>query len=333
MTVQNNLKGAGFALMAFAIYSAHDVLVRWLGASFSPVQTLFFTSLLSFPVLTLMLVQDATKGNLRPLHPIWITIRSFAMVVAALCGFYAFSVLPMAQAYSILFMIPLLVTLMAIPILGERVGLHRAAAILVGLAGVFMVVRPGSAELSLGHMAAFGTAFGGALQSVISRRIGNEERPVVMMLFPLAAIFLTSGVGLGFVYEPMALRDLTGMAGVAVLGFIAAFCLVWAYRNGEAAFVAPMQYSQIIWAVVYGYLLFGEVIDRATLLGATLIIASGLYIVLREARGGGSANKPVSRSRTRTMAPGSFRVSNVLRRQRDKIIDDEDSGGLKEPRE
>ena len=316
--MSDNIKGALFALCAFAIYAIHDVLVRVIGGSFSPFQTLFFTSLLSFPLLTLVLVQDSTKGTMRPFHPWWLALRSLVMVAASVCGFYAFANLPLAQVYAILFMIPLLVTLMSIPILGEKVGIHRATAILVGLVGVIVVVQPGSTELTLAHLAAFGTAFGGALQSVISRKIGNDERPVVMMLFPLLTIFLIMGSSLFFVYEPMAFIDLAGMAGISFLGFIATLCLVWAYRKGEAAIVAPMQYSQIIWAVVFGSLFFGEKVNSATFFGAALVISSGLYIVAREALSGRSENQPVTRTRSRGVSPGGLRVSELLRRQREK---------------
>lgn len=314
--MSDNVKGALFALCGFAIFAVHDVLVRVVGGSFSPFQMLFFTSLLSFPLLTIVLVQDTTEGTMRPLHPWWVALRSLVMVGASICAFFAFATLPLAQVYAVLFMVPLLVTLMSIPLLGEKVGPHRAVAILVGLIGVIVVVQPGSAELSLGHLAAICAAFGAALQSVISRKIGNDERPIVMMLFPLLAIFVTMGSSLAFVYEPMALTDLVGMAGIAILGFIATFCLVAAYRKGEAAIVAPMQYSQILWATVFGTWLFNEHVTQPVLIGSGLVIISGLYIVAREAVGGQSSNKPVTRTRTRAFAPGGLRVSSLLKKRR-----------------
>lgn len=315
MTLSNNLKGAIFALLAFAIYSVHDVLVRVLGTSFSPLQTLFFTSLLSFPVLTLMLVQDGTQGNLRPVHPWWTALRSVVVVIGSLCGFYAFAKLPFAQVYSMIFTMPMLVTLFAIPILGEKVGLHRVVAITVGLIGVLIVIQPGSSELTLAHIAGIGVALSGALQSVIARKIGRDERHVVMLLFPMMAVFILTGATLSHVYEPMSYNDLLGMAGVALLGFVASFFLVWAYRSAEAVIVAPMQYSQIVWAVLYGALLFGEDIDLWTLVGSGVVIVSGMYIVLRETRSGTSENQPVTQTRSRTVAPGGFRVSLFLRRK------------------
>lgn len=311
MTLSSNLKGAIYALLAFAVYSTHDVLVRILGSSFSPLQTLFFTSLLSFPVLTLLLVQDGTEDNLRPVHPWWTALRSVIAVIGSLCGFYAFANLPFAQVYAMIFMMPLLVTLFAIPMLGERVGLHRGVAIALGLCGVLVVIQPGSSDLTFAHLAGIGIALSGALQSVIARKIGRDERPIVMVLFPLMAVFIVTGVALSHVYEPMEYSDLLGMAGVAILGFVAALLLVRAYRAGEAAIVAPMQYSQIIWAILFSTLLFGEALALTTLIGASIVILSGIYIVARET-GGASQNRPVTRTRSRIVAPGSFRISQVL---------------------
>ncbi|MGL4238992.1 DMT family transporter, partial [Tabrizicola sp.] len=149
---QSNMRGALLSLLAFALYATHDVVVKVLGGSYSPFQIIFFSGLLSFPIVTIMLMSDRTDGNLIPRHPWWTALRTFTAVLTGLFGFYAFSVLPLAQTYSILFAMPLLITLLAIPILGEKVGLRRGIAVAVGLIGVLIVLRPGSAELGLGHL-------------------------------------------------------------------------------------------------------------------------------------------------------------------------------------
>ncbi len=315
MTPNNNLKGALLSLAAFSTFSSHDVIVRYLGATYAPMQILFFASLLSFPLLTLMMVNNGGSVNLRPTHPWWVGLRSLTMVGGGVCGFYAFSVLPLAQVYSILFTVPLLITLLAIPILGERVGLHRSGAVVVGLIGVIIVVRPGSTEITLGHMAAMAGAVCVATQSVIARRIGNDESPVVMLLYPFSAVFVTMGIALAFVYKPMPLIDFAAVTVIAALGFLASFLLVGAYRAGEAAVVAPMQYSQIIWATIFGLVFFNESPDLQTIIGACIIILSGIYIVIRESLTGTSKNTPVLRNRTRAIAPGTFRIGQYLRRK------------------
>ena len=109
-----NLRGALYSLLAYGIYSAHDVVVKLLGATYSPFQIVFFTMLFGFPVVTVMLMHDRTDGNLRPRHPWWLALRTVAMVISTPAAFYAFSVLPLAQTYTILFAAPLLITLLAI---------------------------------------------------------------------------------------------------------------------------------------------------------------------------------------------------------------------------
>lgn len=309
-----NIKGLLFALLGFALFSLHDVVVKYLGATYSPVQIIFFAGLFSFPLLTFVLITDPTRDNLRPVHPWWVLVRVLASLATGLLGFYAFSVLPLAQTYTLLFVAPMLITVLAIPLLGETVGVHRWAAVTVGLVGVIVVLRPGTQELNLGHLAALASAGTNALSSIVVRKIGQEERPIILMLYPLAGNFLLMGAALPFFYVPMPILDMGGLVVIAALGFIASMCIIAAYRFGEAAIVAPMQYSQILWATFFGFLLFGESLDRPTVIGAGLIIASGLYIVFRESRGGKSRNTPVLRNRTRGFSPGSIRTSAILRR-------------------
>ncbi|MCO4824126.1 MAG: DMT family transporter [Amylibacter sp.] len=309
------LRGILLSLLAFAVFATHDVFIKYLGAHYSAFQLIFFSSLLSFPLATLMLMRDSTAGTLRPVNPGWIALRTLSSSMGAICAFYAFSVLPLAQVYALIFAMPLLITVLSIPILKEKVSVHRWSAVLIGLAGVLVVLRPGSSEFTLGHAAALAAACFAALGSVILRRVGRQERSVVIMLYPLLTNFVVSGIALSWVYKPMPIEHL-GMVGfIALFAFVAGLLLIAAYNAAEAAIVAPMQYSQIIWATLFGYFLFSETIDTPTLIGSSIIIASGLYIVFRESSGK-SANTPVLRTRQRSHSPGAMRVSFFLRRKK-----------------
>ncbi|MCC1482645.1 DMT family transporter [Roseibaca sp. Y0-43] len=297
----SRLLGPGLALLAFALFSSHDVIVKSLGGDYSPFQIVFFSVLLGLPLAMLMLMRDRTDGNLLPRYPGWTALRTVAAVVTGVSVFYAFSVLPLAQTYAILFATPLLITLLSVPVLGERVGWRRAGAVLVGLAGVLVVLRPGQeTELGLGHLAALLGALGGATASIIVRKIGAEERNVVLLLYPMMANFLVMGAALPFVYRPMPLADFGAMAAMSVLALLASLCVIAAYKRAPAFQIAPMQYSQIIWAVLFGALFFGEAVDLYTILGAAIIIASGIFILVREETGNVSDNRPVLETRTRT---------------------------------
>lgn len=308
-----NAKGALLALLAFGIFATHDVFVKTLGAIYSPIQIVFFSVLFSFPLATVMLMRDAKPGTLLPRHPWWMALRTIASVATAVSAFYAFTVLPLAQTYAILFASPLLITILAIPVLGETVRLRRWLAVIVGLTGVMVVLQPGATELTLGHAAALTAAVGGSIASIIVRRIGADERPVVMLLYPMVANFVVMGAALAFVYIPMPIEHLGLVALVAAFAWTAGRCIIVAYQSGEAAIIAPMQYSQIIWATLYGALFFDETIGRPTLIGAGIIIAAGLYIVLRESRTDVSSTTPVLRTRSRHETGTYMRAGPLLR--------------------
>lgn len=313
----HNLKGALYALLAFAIYATHDVVIKFLGESYNSFQIIFFAGLMGFPLISFMLMSDRTDGNLIPRHPWWSLLRSLTAVSTGAAAFYAFTVLPLAQTYAILFAMPLLITVLAVPMLGEKVGPRRGIAVVVGLIGVLIVLRPGSADLSLGHLAALLAALTGSLTSVIVRKIGAEERSAVLMLYPMVATFLLTGAAMPFVYVPMPLEHLALTGVIAGLAFVAALLSIMAYRTAPAIIVAPMQYSQIIWAVIFGALLFDEQADVYTLVGTGVIIASGIYIVMREGTGSVSINSPVLSNKSRPETGLMPRISLLLRKRAD----------------
>ena len=308
-----SLKGALLSLAAFGFFATHDVIVKYLGDSYNAFQIIFFSGLMGFPLVTMMLMADRTDGNLIPKHPWWTALRTVSAVITGAMGFFAFSQLPMAQCYAIFFAMPILITLMAIPMLGEGIGPRRGVAVIVGLIGVMVVLRPGQVDLGLGHLAALGAAFFGAMTSVIVRKIGNDERSVVLMLYPMVASFVLMGLALPFVYVPMPVEHLGLLVVMALLGLIASALVIAAYRTAPAIIVAPMQYSQIIWAVFYGYIFFDETMDSYTLIGTLIIVASGIYIVLREDKKDVAGNRPVLNSQTRLDTGTVPRISLWLR--------------------
>ena len=173
------------------------------------------------------------------------------------------------------------------------------------LAGVVIVLDPTTAEFTFGHALALVGAFAAALNSIIVRRIGRDERDLVLLLFPLLGNFIVMGALMPLDYKPMLFGDLVAVAILSALGFVALNCMIGAYKTGEAAIVAPMQYSQILWATAYGALLFGEFPENRTLIGAGVIVLSGIYIVFRESRQNVSENQPVLRTRNR-IAGGTY---------------------------
>jgi S-adenosylmethionine uptake transporter len=295
-TSQSPLRGLGFAFAAFGLFATHDAVIKLLGMQFAVFQIIFFAMLFAFVPMSVMMLADRQVDNFRPHHPWLILIRSTTTVIAMSTAFYAFTVLPLAEVYALLFATPLLITAMSAWLLGEPVRGQRWAAVIVGLIGVLIVLRPGVTVITFGHICALIAAFCSALGSIIMRKIGGEERTAVMILYPMLSSILAMGLILPFVYVPMQIMDLGLSASVGVMSVFAQMMIIAAYRAAPAAVVAPTQYSQILWATAFGALFFNELPDMWVGVGAAIIIASGVFIVWRESRPSVSVRNPILRN-------------------------------------
>ncbi len=286
-------RGFSFGLLAFALFATHDAIVKALGSTYSVFQILFFAMLFAFvPIATLMLA-DRAIDNFRPHYPRLVALRATLTIIAMSSAFYAFTVLPLAEVYALLFATPLLITALSVPLLGETVRAQRWAAVIFGLIGVLIVLRPGMTELSLGHLAALTSALGNSLGSIVVRKIGGKERPAVLILYPMLGAMFAMTLAMPAVYRPVELADLAMMAAVGFLSVLAQLCIIAAYRAAPAAVVAPLQYSQILWATAFGALFFYETPDIYVAVGSAVIILSGIFVVWRESRENVSARRPV----------------------------------------
>ena len=295
--ISNASRGFALSIFAFGIFSSHDAIIKTLGAQYSVFQIIFFSTLFAFVPLTIMMMADRNIDNFRPHHPWLIAIRTVTTIVGMSSAFYAFTVLPLAEVYALLFATPLLITVLSVPVLGESVGLRRWLAVIVGLLGVMIVLRPGTSEFTFGHAAALLAAVSSSISSVIVRKIGNEERSAVLILFPMVTSIIVMAMLMPFVYQPVDLPDLGAMALVGLLAVAAQVAIIGAYRAApSAAQVAPIQYSQILWATMFGLLFFDEVPDLWVGVGAGIIILSGVFVVWREGRTDVSDHSPVTRA-------------------------------------
>ena len=275
------LRGAILSVLAFSLYSLNDITVKFLGETYNPVQILFFSGMAGFPLVVLQMMVDPTPGSMRPVQWSYTLARMAIVIVNGLTVSYAFTVLPLSQAYAIFFMMPLFICVLAVPLLGEPIDLPRGLAVVAGLAGVLIVLRPGLLVLNWAHLSALSGAALGALYYIILRKTGGQERMAVIMLYPMLAQTSAVALLLPFVYQPMPVLHVGLLGLMAVEGFIGSLFIVWAYRAAPAVVVAPMQYVQIIVATLFGTLYFGEKMDALTALGIAIIIAAGLFIMTR----------------------------------------------------
>lgn len=270
------------ALVGLTAYAIHDALIKYLSAQFSVIQIIFFITLFTFPLISIWLVGSRNLPSLRPNNPKAVAFRSVSFVIILMSAFYGFQTLPLAQAYALLFTTPLMVTAIAGPILGERASLGQWLAIATGFVGVVIVLRPSVQPIELGHIAALTAAVLSAANAVLVRKLGSNERSVILLLYPLIATMVAMSVLLPFVYQPMSINELGITAVIAVLSLTGGLLTILSFKRGKAAVIAPMQYSQIIWGVIFGSMFFDEVPDSFTLIGSAVIILSGIYVVTRE---------------------------------------------------
>lgn len=273
--------------MAFGLYAGYDVTIKFFGGVLNPMQVLFCAAAFSAPMYLAHLLATGQGRNLWPVLPRWTLARIAVTLVNGVLGAYAFSVLPLAETYAIMFLMPLLISLLAWPILGEAIDLTRGLAILAGFAGVVLALGPagGQGGLETGHLAALGAATLGAANYVIVRRTSGVEKTGVILLYPTLAMMIALGFLMPGIWQPMTAPQWGLTFLMALELYVGGFAIVAAYRHAAAIVVAPMQYSQIIWAAAYGWLLFGEVISLTTGLGIAVIIAAGLFLLWRSNRG------------------------------------------------
>jgi S-adenosylmethionine uptake transporter len=277
------LKGVALAFLTYALFAWCDGLIKSVGGELPVFEIVFFSTLFSFIViLTLRPRGERWRDMFRMNHPKRVLLRSLCGIVAGIAGVFAFTTIPLAEAYALMFLAPAFVTLMSIPILGERVGWRRLTAVAVGLGGVLLVVKPGFRELYPGHLAAALVAVVGATSMIILRMIGHTERRVSLIGVVMSAALVTSAILMipTFVWPSFHALALLGLVGI--FGGIAQMTLLAATRAAPANRVAPAQYSQIVWAVLLGVLFFEEFPDGLALAGIALIGLSGLFTLLRE---------------------------------------------------
>lgn len=282
MALSPTVSGALLGILGFAFYSVYDIGSKVLGWSYHPFQIIAIAALFVLPMIMLYAMLDREPGTLRPKRPGLMALRCAATVVNFMGGVSAFTLLPLAEAYVLIFSTPLLIALIAVPVLGERLDGLRILAVLLGLGGVIYALDPATTTPSLGHAAALIGSIAGAVNYVIVRKTGAVERMSVMLLWPQMTLFAVIGATMPLFYRPMPLADLgigMGMALAYILGTIA---LLAAYRRAAAVVVAPMHYSQIVWGALFGAMFFNEPPSSRIFVGVVLIVIAGLLVVSRQ---------------------------------------------------
>lgn len=277
---------AGIALMCVGVacLSFNDALAKALTATYAPIQILFLRNIIALPVAILIALRMGGRGALRSYRPAAHLLRGILWVSAATTFFTGLSMLGLAEATTLVFAAPVFITALSALLLREPVSWRRWIAVLVGFAGVLVVIRPGSAAFQAASLYPLATAFLYALLMIGSRWVDPRESMWTVMLYLVGAGALFSALPAMFFWTPVAAGDLWRFIALALFGTAGMTLMTQAFRVAPAALVAPFDYTALIWATAVGWLIWNEVPDMFTYIGAAIIIASGLFIVLREQR-------------------------------------------------
>ena len=285
MPLSGNLRSISAMLAAVAMFACMDALLKVLTVSYTPLQATALRGLTAMPLVCLYIAWRGEFGAVFSPRLRWglHLLRGVSSILMMGLFTYGLKTLGLAEAYTLTFVAPLLITLLAAPMLGERVLPRHWIAILVGLAGVLIALRPDqSVFLSTGALAVLAAAVCYALSSVVGRIISRTE-PSATLVFWTTASKAMGGTVLGWAqWIGIRSEHWPVLVGLAITGFLAQLAITEAFRHGQASAVAPFEYSALAWAMALDWLFWNTVPDRYTLVGGAVIIASGIYLIRRE---------------------------------------------------
>jgi drug/metabolite transporter (DMT)-like permease len=277
------LKGVGLMLAAMAMLPFLDVCAKYLGQQGIPVIQIVWARVFMGALLTLPFAASiAGVAGLKPNLPVIHTARAILLIAATAFFFWGLGYLPIADTLAIFFVQPLLVTALSPFLLGERVGWRRWTAVLVGFAGVLVIIRPGFKELNPGVFLALASGASMAFYLILTRRITGSAHAIVTTFHTnsIGAALLSAIVAWWWVWPSPSQAFLFVLVGlIAVLGH---YLIVRSYDHAEASLLAPLAYTEVIMAVAAGWYFFGDFPDLWTFAGVGILIACAIYISWRE---------------------------------------------------
>ncbi len=305
--------GKGLLLMGLGmfLFAGADTIAKLLTGELHPFQ-IVWTRQLGLLVGALFLLALHGRRLFRTAHPEMQVVRGVVAALSAAAFVFAVRHVPLADAVAVSFVAPFMVTLMAALILGEPVGWRRWVAVSLGFAGSMAILRPGMGAVHPAAMLVVAAAFFFACRQIISRAIAGSDRTGTTMLYTATTAVLVLSLPLPWVWAAPSGSGLLLLAGMALLAGLAEVCVIRALETGLAAVVAPMHYTLIIWATLYGWLVFGHFPDGWTWSGAAIITATGLYTLRRERLAAGRhAAEGMDPPRFRPLGAGSRKKSRA----------------------
>lgn len=280
--VDNAPRGILMMLIAVFLFSILNVLVKATTADYPLTQVTFFRNAFALlPVWATVWAQGGfrTIRTTRPMGHLW---RACIGLLSMTLMFWSFHLLPLADAVALNFAAPLFLTALSVPLLSEKVGIHRWSAVGVGFIGVLVIVRPGHDMLQLGALVALGAALAQSFAMIAIRQLSSSESANTIVFHFTLTTTLLSALTLPFAWHTPDLLGFGLLAMTGLVGGAAQLFMTRAYTLAPAAVIAPFNYASIVWAALFGWMLWHDVPEWHVLAGATIVVASGCYILHRE---------------------------------------------------
>jgi drug/metabolite transporter (DMT)-like permease len=264
-------------------YVIHDALVKVVAEKISVLQIAWIENV---GILVLLLAVFLPSRGLAIFHTDRLKlqlVRSVIFLLSMLLFATALKHLLLADAVALVLAYPLIVTALSVPLLGEKVGLRRWIAVCIGFIGVVVILRPGLTVIHWAAILALGAALCNGLIQITTRMLGETEDNFTTMLYAALVGAVTMSVFMPFVWiTPVGFTIWLALFAMTLTTFVVAFTLFKAYQLATASFLAPFTYTDVVWAVLFGFFFFDEWPDQWTLVGAGILVIAGLYVVYRE---------------------------------------------------
>ncbi len=272
------MRGGALMLAATVLFSISDTLAKYVtvgvpAVELATIRYAVFVAMACTPLLR------NPRSSIRSRRPVLQVLRGLGVVGSALAFIMSLHFLPIAEATALNFITPLVITVLAVPVLGEVVRPQGWVAVLIGFVGMLVVVRPGLGGMHPAALLVLVSSLCWSLSMLITRRIVGIDRASVTLLWTSVTGFILLLCALPFFLQPMSLREFALCITVGVVASAGQWLAVLAYLYARATVLAPLTYAQLIWSSTLGLLVFGTVPDRFVLLGALIIGVSGLYVV------------------------------------------------------
>lgn len=279
------LRGIACFVLAIVLFAVMDVMIKRMTAGYGTFQIIFFRSLTALVPISILIARSGGVAALRTRRPLGHVVRALIGACATVSFFFSFRTLPLADVYTINFAAPLIMTALALPLLGERVGWRRWSAVVVGFGGVVVVLQPSGAAVSPVAFVCLAGTFFYALTLILIRRLSRTETSAAIVFYFTLTCVVVGAVGMipDWV-TPRSAADAAMLAGIGIVGGTAQILITNALRLAPAGTVAPFEYTALIWGVAFGWLFFGDLPTAPVVLGGMIVVTSGLYILYRETR-------------------------------------------------